>query len=215
MAALVADYSSSDSESETEAESGTECGTIQPRTGSAMCEVKEPLTRESESEEETSDGSPQSKLMEEPQDASALLKLPPPQLEGAQGQLMAGVFTNPFARERRERLSLLEKHVRLTARIRTEEAGGQKICLAYRKDGRCRYGSNCKFAHDSDLPTYDPKTGIPNPPVEPRPQENGGSEDPQPKSGKKRPGLSPTLIPPKKSMKFYQAQRSKEGPGLL
>ncbi|XP_078087549.1 uncharacterized protein LOC144505307 [Mustelus asterias] len=209
MAALVADYSSSESEGETES------GSTETRILSTTSGVKGRLAVESESEDEPSDISPKEKLMGEPPDASALLKLPPPVLEGGRSQPMAGVFTNPFAQERRERLSLLEKHVRLTARVRTEEFGGRKICLAYRKDGRCRYGSNCKFAHDSDLPTYDPESGALNPPPELSPQENGGGEDSRPKSSKKRPGLGPTLIPPKRSLKNYQAQRAKEGPGLL
>ncbi|XP_041029916.1 uncharacterized protein si:ch211-113e8.11 [Carcharodon carcharias] len=214
MAALVADYGSSESEGEAERQSGTEPGSSKPRSpGSAASRLKELPAGESGSKEERGEGSVQGKPTWEPQEASAL-KLPPPELEAGRGHV--GVFANPFARERHERLSLLEKHVRLTAPVRTEEDGGRKICLAYRKDGRCRYGSNCKFAHDSDLPTYNPESGAPRPLAGSRPQENGGGgEEPKPRSGKKRPGLGPTLNPPKRSLKNYQAQRAKEGPGLL
>lgn len=41
-----------------------------------------------------------------------------------------------------------------TVQVATEEhtqtKNGKKICWNYRK-GRCRFGSNCTFAHDSDL----------------------------------------------------------------
>ncbi|XP_048476759.1 uncharacterized protein si:ch211-113e8.11 [Rhincodon typus] len=199
MAALVADYSSSESEGETE----TEDRVASLRTGSSEASVQEPQAAESRNEEQRGDG-PQDQADE---GTSTPLKLPPPELEGGLGQA-PGVFTNPFAQEQRQRLSLLEKHVRLTAGVRTEEAGGgSKICLAYRKDGRCRYGSNCRFAHDSDLPDYRPG------PASTSTQEN--SEEPPSKSGKRRPGLSPTLVPPKRSMKNYWVQRAKEGPGLL
>ncbi|XP_048381388.1 uncharacterized protein si:ch211-113e8.11 [Stegostoma tigrinum] len=197
MAALVADYSSSESEGETE----TEDGVASLRNQSSEAGVQGPQAAESRNEEQCGEG-PQAD-----EGTSTPLKLPPPELEGGLGQA-PGVFTNPFAQEQRQRLSLLQKHVRLTAGVRTEEAGGgSKICLAYRKDGRCRYGSNCRFAHDSDLPDYRPGS------ASTYLQEN--SEEPLSKSGKRRPGLSHTLVPPKRSMKNYWVQRAKEGPGLL
>uniref|UniRef100_UPI00398F7660 uncharacterized protein n=1 Tax=Pristiophorus japonicus TaxID=55135 RepID=UPI00398F7660 len=215
MAALVADYSSSESDGEAERENGTEPDSNRPRAGKeARGGLEEPLQGVSRSDEEVpGNGGTQMGSTAEPRDASALLWLPPPEFEGG-GGLAAGVFTNPFAQERRERLSLLEKHVRLTACVRPEQAGGRKVCLAHRRDGRCRYGSNCKFAHDSDLPTSDPEP--PQPPAGSQAkEENVGGEQEPPKRGKKRPGLGPTLIPPKRSLKNYQAQRAKEGLGLL
>ncbi|XP_060709443.1 uncharacterized protein si:ch211-113e8.11 [Hemiscyllium ocellatum] len=201
MAALVADYSSSESEGETECGSGERAS----RTGSTESGLEAPPAEESGTEERCSEGGGPQERAEE--GTSNPMKLPPPELEGGLSQT-PGVFANPFAQERRQRLSLLEKHVRLTAGVRTEEAGGgSKICLAYRKDGRCRYGSNCKFAHDSDLPDYRPgPAGSPS-------QENG--EVPMGKSGRKRPGLSAIPTPPKRIVKNYWIQHAKEGPGLL
>ncbi|XP_067837969.1 collagen alpha-1(VII) chain [Heptranchias perlo] len=199
MAALVADYSSSESEGEPERGRGPGAGPgtqgeegTGTRAGPGACGFKEP-----------GDGGPQRDPGDPP-------RLPPPELEGGRGQA-PGVFANPFAQERRQRLSLLEKHVRLTVRDRPERAGGRPVCLAYRRDGRCRYGSNCKFSHDSDLPDPPP----PEPWAGPPPGEEGEGPEPPAQRGRKRPGLSPTLVPPKRSLKNYRAQRAKEGPGLL
>ncbi|XP_030047661.1 uncharacterized protein LOC115461753 isoform X2 [Microcaecilia unicolor] len=152
-------------------------------------------------------------------------RLPSPRLEVAtkvkQHQACAGVFTNPFREEQRAQLSLLERHVQLTARDRPAEIAGRKICLAYRKDGRCRFGSSCKFAHDSDLqvlpkPTVTKQQSV----VEATEalstnQPQASTEDSQPARGKRKPGLSNTLIPPKRTMKSYQAQLAKDRPWVL
>jgi len=47
---------------------------------------------------------------------------------------------------------MLERHVEMTNRPEdmTKSIEGKKICWNYRK-GRCRFGSKCTFAHDSDL----------------------------------------------------------------
>ena len=49
--------------------------------------------------------------------------------------------------------AILEQHVNMT--VRQEEMrmiDGKKVCWMYRK-GRCRQGSKCQFAHDTDVKT--------------------------------------------------------------
>ncbi|KAG5848262.1 hypothetical protein ANANG_G00096610 [Anguilla anguilla] len=90
------------------------------------------------------------------------LKLPPPPL-GALGLPAAGlpsgssVFANPFRQRAEEHLNVLRKHVPLTLEPRPSQIGGRKMCISYRRDGRCRFGIGCKFAHDSDLQTAAPR----------------------------------------------------------
>lgn len=102
------------------------------------------------------------------------------------------------------------------------------MCVSYRKDGRCRFGIKCKFAHDSDLQT---RTDC-HPPVSEETSvsgqdesQAGGSfgggsrnlhqETKEEESGgqqvkKRKVGLSNTLIPPKRAMKQYTMQRERE-----
>lgn len=175
-----------------------------------------------------------------PTDASTAKasKLPPPPLGGG-GLVGSSVFANPFKERADERLNVLQKHVPLTLQARPTEIGGKKMCIAYRKDGRCRFGSRCKYAHDSDLQSTaalacmgtaeedgteagSDTTGLtqaaPPPPQTPdsqtttsflrRGQEEDGTEEER--ARKKRPGLSNTLIPPKKALKQFNMQRQKD-----
>lgn len=101
------------------------------------------------------------------------------------------------------------------------------MCAKYRKDGRCRFGIKCKFAHDSDLQTpaatidcHLPLTGETSVSDQARSStdlRDGGSRNrkQEAESGgqqlkKKRPGLSNTLIPPKRVMKQYAMQKDKD-----
>uniref|UniRef100_A0A182S629 C3H1-type domain-containing protein n=1 Tax=Anopheles maculatus TaxID=74869 RepID=A0A182S629_9DIPT len=90
----------------------------------------------------------------------------------------------------------------------------RKVCWSYKK-GRCRFGSKCNFAHDSDLIL---RKELP---------AEGGSENEQetvtnptdettavtmvkkpfPPDRKKRPGLSRELVPPKKVLKMYHKEK--------
>ncbi|XP_062892740.1 collagen alpha-2(I) chain [Mobula hypostoma] len=223
MAALVADYGSSESDGGSESEPEGVGGPRPP--GAQARQQGSPLRSRSAT------GEPREEEEEEVEGEAA--KLPPPQLEGVLPQV-AGVFANPFAEERREQLRLLEKHVRLTGRLGEQGPGGPRICLPYRKDGRCRYGVNCKFAHDSDLPgPQGPDPGGQHSPQASAYIAPGNRQAPayiasdnqqapayiapgnsQPGT-KRRPGLSPGLLPPKRSLKDYQAQRAKEGLGYL
>ncbi|XP_055765030.1 uncharacterized protein LOC129840979 [Salvelinus fontinalis] len=155
-------------------------------------------------------------------------KLPPPPL-GASSK--SGVFANPFKAQADQKLNVLQKHVPLTLLARPSQIGGKRMCVAYRKDGRCRFGIKCKFAHDSDLQSsiipndYDPPAG--DDPGSDQADTNAGGfsymgrqnfhdnqgGDPEEKgqqSRKRRVGLSNTLVPPKRSMKNYAMQRTRE-----
>ncbi|XP_018591166.2 uncharacterized protein LOC108924339 [Scleropages formosus] len=140
-------------------------------------------------------------------------RLPPPPSAVLSG---SSVFANPFREQTAERLSILEKHVPLTPDARPSQIGGRKMCISYRRDGRCRFGSSCKFAHDSDLQRPVPLQGgaVNGPHGNPSnsiPTTERDWEGPQGESRKKRRvGLSDTLLPPKRALKQYDSQR-KEG----
>ncbi|XP_059193754.1 uncharacterized protein si:ch211-113e8.11 [Centropristis striata] len=151
-------------------------------------------------------------------------KLPPPSLHTCSD---GSVFANPFKAQADRKLSALQKHVPLTMQAKPSHIGGKRMCVSYRKDGRCRFGIKCKFAHDSDLQTL---TDYNSPVSEETPDQDephaggscgGGSQNPQQQQtkeeesagqqGKKRKvGLSNTLIPPKRAMKQYAMQRNRE-----
>lgn len=159
-------------------------------------------------------------------------KLPPPSLDATGGLLGSSVFTNPFKEQADERLNILQKHVSLTLQAKPALIAGKKICISYRKDGRCRFGSRCKYAHDSDLqntatfvdrtdsdevfnpcsdqsqPSHSALLQTPNCPATMPSSEDGGMEEGRP--NKKRAGLAETLIPPKRALKQFERQRQKE-----
>ncbi|XP_034769245.2 uncharacterized protein LOC117966720 [Acipenser ruthenus] len=144
-------------------------------------------------------------------------KLPAPRLGASDPG--SSVFSNPFREERNEQLSVLQRHVPLTLQPNPALIGGKRVCLLYRKQGRCRFGHKCKFAHDSDLqtpvlPVPSPAGSTQSPPAEPA-DHRDRSEPGQPRTGKRKPGLSNTLVPPKRSMKNYKAQREREKPWVL
>ncbi|TDH16204.1 hypothetical protein EPR50_G00017240 [Perca flavescens] len=151
-------------------------------------------------------------------------KLPPPSLRTCSD---GSVFANPFKAQADQKLSALQKHVPLTMQAKPSQIGGKRMCVSYRKDGRCRFGIKCKFAHDSDLQT---RTDC-HPPV----SEETSASDQESQAGgsfgrgsqnlhqetkeeelggqqvkKRKVGLSNTLIPPKRAMKQYAMQRERE-----
>nr|XP_021326897.1 uncharacterized protein si:ch211-113e8.11 [Danio rerio] len=142
-------------------------------------------------------------------------KLPPPPL-GSGGALSSAssVFTNPFKEKAEESLNVLQKHVPLTLQARPTQIGGKRICVAYRKDGRCRFGSKCKFAHDSDLQSNLKVTSDSGPKDTNVTHKNdplaSGEEDKETdeekdneQRKKKRVGVNDSLIPPKRALKQY------------
>ncbi|KAG7241273.1 hypothetical protein INR49_025791, partial [Caranx melampygus] len=85
-------------------------------------------------------------------------RLPPPPLNTCSD---SSVFANPFKAQAEQKLSALQKHVPLTMQAKPSLIGGKRVCVSYRKDGRCRFGIKCKFAHDSDLQTPFPPNDCP------------------------------------------------------
>ncbi|CAB0042147.1 unnamed protein product [Trichogramma brassicae] len=149
------------------------------------------------------------------------LPLPTPDFNGAP-TLKTSVFSNPFAEAERAKSAMLEKHVKMTPTLDdTKMINGRKICWNYRK-GRCRFGHNCTFAHDSDLHRTAAELEALHSPQETiicQKQYTGqvtideddeiDQENSQTIKRKKRPGLSQTLIPSKKVLKIYKAQQAK------
>lgn len=92
---------------------------------------------------------------------------------------------------------------------------GVKICWNYRK-GRCRFGSKCTFAHDSDIqkstahelnvgnnePALSAVNDYPINVVNPKFNESQNIE-----KKKKRPGLGNSIIPSKKVMTAYNLHK--------
>ncbi|XP_016099025.1 uncharacterized protein [Sinocyclocheilus grahami] len=146
-------------------------------------------------------------------------KLPPPPLGGSSsGGALAGssVFANPFKELAKERLNVLQKHVPLTLQARPTQIDGKRICVAYRKDGRCRcrFGSCCKFAHDSDLQSNRVVTSDSGPkdnvavshnhvPLASCEEDTETDGDDNEQQKKRRVGVNDSLIPPKRALKQY------------
>ncbi|ODM94781.1 Zinc finger CCCH domain-containing protein 8 [Orchesella cincta] len=62
------------------------------------------------------------------------------------------VFRNPFREKEDQRIAVLEHHVKMTDNPETVTTiNGKKICWNYRKR-KCYLGTQCPFAHDSDVP---------------------------------------------------------------
>ncbi len=132
------------------------------------------------------------------------------------------VFSNPFRVKEDKKKAVLEQHVKLTTKqedMRMIE--GKKVCWNFRK-GRCRFGSKCTFAHDNDVKSTvmkgsdakpDPKVTISAPgdrdpastslPAALRNNKNYDDDAVISHNKKKRPGLSDSLVPGKKAMKFH------------
>ncbi|XP_008411569.1 uncharacterized protein LOC103467202 [Poecilia reticulata] len=143
-------------------------------------------------------------------------KLPPPSLNASSD---SSVFTNPFKAQADQKLSALQKHVPLTMQARPSQIGGKKVCVSYRKDGRCRFGIKCKFAHDSDLQTAVIPSDSHSSVSEETPEPVGGSQsfrqeskgkEAEQQMKKRKVGLSNSLIPPKRALKQYTMQRDRE-----
>lgn len=88
---------------------------------------------------------------------------------------------------------------------------GKKMCWNFRK-GRCRFGSNCTYAHDSDI--HESANGDElslNPP--PSAKDHSTSATTTVVKGKryeqkrKHPGLGNSIVPSKKVMKQYNINK--------
>ncbi|XP_049867289.1 uncharacterized protein LOC126367686 [Pectinophora gossypiella] len=156
-------------------------------------------------------------------------KLPKPAL--GESSLQTSVFSNPFAEAELAKAAILEKHVKMVpGKDETLMINGKKICWNYRK-GRCRFGHNCKYAHDSDIQKTTDEldaekqklntvvcegsgtmTSAPPPqaPLDPKLPTDDELWEGGPERKKKRPGLSQGLVPGKKVLQMYQDQKKKD-----
>uniref|UniRef100_A0A1Q3F4P8 C3H1-type domain-containing protein n=1 Tax=Culex tarsalis TaxID=7177 RepID=A0A1Q3F4P8_CULTA len=124
-----------------------------------------------------------------------------------------GVFSNPFREAEDAKIASLEKHVKMVDPEHKTGDQKRKVCWSYRK-GRCRFGSKCSFAHDSDLILKKEIHGG-NPEEAGEDAAAGTSVETtnlSRKQGinptkKKRPGLSRELVPPKKVLKMYHREK--------
>ncbi|XP_029994383.1 uncharacterized protein LOC115422271 [Sphaeramia orbicularis] len=152
-------------------------------------------------------------------------KLPPPPLHTS---IDSSVFANPFKAQADQKLSALQKHVPLTIEAKRSHIGGKRVCEAYRKNGRCRFDTKCKFAHDSGLQTpviptdshssaraeargsSEARSGAIGSNSQSSQQETAEEESEGQKVKKRRVGLSNSLIPPKRALKQYAMQKDRE-----
>ncbi|XP_015599105.1 uncharacterized protein LOC107269585 [Cephus cinctus] len=201
MASLVADYgTSSGSESDTD----------------GLSDDNDNISKEDEEDREIDDETQRESASNEK------LPLPTPDFNSTP-TLKTSVFSNPFVEAEKAKSAILEKHVKMTPTLDdTKMINGRKICWNYRK-GRCRFGHNCTFAHDSDLhrsaadleairtpqETIICQTLYNNGQMLGNEEDEVDQENNQMQKRKKRPGLTQTLVPGKKVLKMYKTQQAK------
>ncbi|XP_075969279.1 uncharacterized protein LOC142972238 [Anticarsia gemmatalis] len=180
----------------------------------------------SDSEEDSTNSTEQEKS---PSD-NAKPKLPKPTI--GESSLQTSVFSNPFVEAELAKAAILEKHVKMVpGKDNTQMINGKRICWNYRK-GRCRFGHNCKYAHDTDIQKTQEEmeadkqklkavvcegAGTMTAAVPPlavldpiSPTDDSVWEGGADKRKLKRPGLSQTLVPGKKVLKMYKEQKIKD-----
>ncbi|CAG4907979.1 unnamed protein product [Colias eurytheme] len=155
-------------------------------------------------------------------------KLPKPAL--GESSLQTSVFSNPFVEAELAKAAILEKHVKMVpGKGNTQMINGKKICWNFRK-GRCRFGHNCKYAHDSDIQKTAEELdaekqklktvvcegagtmscAVPPPVDETINPTDDSLWEGNSKKKKKRPGLSSGLVPSQKVIKMYKQQKLKD-----
>lgn len=147
-------------------------------------------------------------MKQQPEQISAAetTKLPTPKF--GEDNIGTSIFKNPFQEEENAKQAILEKHVKMVnARDNIKTLNGKKICWNYRK-GRCRFGTKCTFAHDSDIQKTSDELNQKNKIQETILFENEVETKLIEMKGKKRPGLSQGLVPGKKVMKMYKKQNT-------
>lgn len=207
MASLVADYGTS---------SGSES------SGDDISDGADNTFKEEEEENDEEDENNENNEGLNKAASKEKLPLPTPDFNGTP-TMKTSVFSNPFVEAEKAKSAILEKHVKMTPTLDdTKMINGRKICWNYRK-GRCRFGHNCTFAHDSDLhrtaaeleairtpqETVICQTQYNNGHVPVNEDEEIDQENNQMNKRKKRPGLSQSLVPSKKVLKMYKAQQVK------
>ncbi|XP_017123443.1 uncharacterized protein LOC108143497 [Drosophila elegans] len=158
---------------------------------------------ESDSDEESSS---QSSDGEQTNTAPAVEEKPPPKLPSAsqalaQGAIKGDVFSNPFLQAELHKTASLERHVKMVDNdAHLQLKNGRKICWNFRR-GRCRFGTSCQYAHDSDLSVDEAaeKSALPDQPVPVVKEATAGHSN-----KRKRPGLGDALEPGKRVMNSYK-----------
>lgn len=156
-----------------------------------------------------------------------------------QTQPGASVFVSQYHIAEKEKESVLEKHVKLSATKIVKIGKKLQICHKFRQ-GKCRFGKNCKYSHDIDscskqAPMQDvpfdqetgPRTGANFIPLfkdrvrQPLPgpeyiASNDMDKDDDSYMGsmkrKRRAGLAASLVPSKKALSGLNKQRETERP---
>lgn len=130
------------------------------------------------------------------------------------------VFVNPYIQAENEKQAILEKHVKMVdTKDNVRVINGKKICWNYRK-GKCRFGHNCIYAHDSDLQKTAEQLEAENqiqqtvlcqnktlPQSTPHELKQIQCEAVLNRQKRKRPGLTQGLVPGKKVMKDYMRHK--------
>ncbi len=155
---------------------------------------------------------------------SGQISLPKPSLKGDifNAEHPASVYTNPFQIAEKAKLSVLEKHVKLTSSEEKAKAVGKKNVCKNFKQGRCRFGHKCKYAHDSDIIAAAEEKGTLHANYGPSAEECLFEEDAvdddsyiSQKKRKFRSGVSDNLKPPKRAMQVLDKQRTIERPWTM
>uniref|UniRef100_T1J2L2 C3H1-type domain-containing protein n=1 Tax=Strigamia maritima TaxID=126957 RepID=T1J2L2_STRMM len=192
MASLVADYGSSASDSSSDSEDEIEIASLTTKTSISNTSLINPFRSS------TTTGAKQTNT------SSA----------SSNSQISTSIFSNPFQDEENAKQSILEQHVKMTPNTESQSViNGRQVCWNYRK-GRCRFGHNCKYAHDSDLvpkntnPEKPAAVTVSSPAFIHSQTENDHAK--VEKRKRKKPGLSQTLIPSKRVIKAYYKQQQQE-----
>lgn len=115
------------------------------------------------------------------------------------------VFSNPFLEAELHKKASLEHHVKMVNNdTHLQQKNGKKICWNYRK-GRCRFGTSCQYAHDSDLSVDTSAENEPTKVTEVAAPTHTSHSSANNK--RKRPGLSDSIEPGKRVMKSYKQQQ--------
>ncbi|XP_034479179.1 uncharacterized protein LOC117785334 [Drosophila innubila] len=166
----------------------------------------------SESDEETSSNE------SEKEEKSKSISPPPAQkhpklpsasaaLDNAAAKRTGDVFSNPFLEAELHKTASLERHVKMVNNDdHLKQKNGRKICWNFRK-GRCRFGTSCQYAHDSDL-SVDATTGSEATVETATPTFTAHTNT---NNKRKRPGLSDAIEPGKRVLKSYQQQHQGTG----
>ncbi|XP_016971233.2 uncharacterized protein LOC108038881 [Drosophila rhopaloa] len=168
----------------------------------------------SDSSESDEESSSQSSENEQTNIAPPVKEKPPPKLPSASQALAQGankgdVFNNPFLEAELHKTASLERHVKMVNNdAHLQLKNGRKICWNFRR-GRCRFGTSCQYAHDSDLSVDEAteKNAVPDQPVPVAKEATAGHSN-----RRKRPGLGDALEPGKRVMKSFKSSHNPQNP---